>query len=364
MGWLGRHGAHSKPRAASDLESLSSIEIGERLRLVAQGQPVPGLDSKRPLNEQLETLCLSARSSLEERERDEGWRLGVCRLGDAWASLGCDDEALEAFSLAAEVSPDPLDRARIGLDRALALGRLGRFEEAVEACEEAAEEAGERDPSLRARCELRRGGALLETHAHKDAIAACISAREVFVAGGEPVEAARCDMLQAIALARLGYPVKAIGIFEITSKSFRRHGEHVDAAVCILNRGAALGNLFRRKQDDVVEYVRARAPIVNERHIDPSQALVWAIGGFVQATDIFRAYGREDHLKSCTHLLEIGLRTLMLYRPNVRSWERYSVCFADQYHENYHKLLEESVEPMVASDRAAGLADGHCAVRC
>ena len=363
MGWLGRLGSRSKGGGGCDFDSLSSAAMAERVRGIMSGDVIPGIDQKRPLNEQLEALYLSVRASLENRERDQDWVAAVLALGDAWTAIGCDEEAVQAFCLASEALGDSLEGARTHLCRALVLARLGRFEEAVEASDRARSLAEDRDALLQARCDLARGGAFLEMHALKDAISACIAAREIFAGSDMPLEAARCDMFQGIALARLGYPVKAIAVFETTSRSFRRHGEHVDAAVCLLNRGAALGNLTRRNQDEALAYVKARARLVNERRGDISLTVVWAMGSFVQAKDIFAGYDRQDHLKSCEHLFSTGLRTLMFYRPGVRSSERYAVSFADHYHEQYHKFLEAGDEPMVACDHAAGLADTFSAVR-
>ena len=357
MGWLGRLGSRSKGGGGCDFDSLSSAAVAERVLGIMAGDSIPGIDQKRPLNEQLETLYLSVRASLENRERDQDWVTAVLALGDAWTAIGCDEEAVQAFCLAAGALGDSLEGARTHLSRALVLARLGRFEEALGASDLARAIAGDRDALLTARCDLARGGAFLEMHALKDAISACIAAREVFASNDMLLDAARCDMLQGIALARLGYPIKAIAVFETTSRSFRRHGEHVDAAVCLLNRGAALGNLTRRNHEEVLAYVKARARQVNERRSDISLTLVWAMGSFVQAKDIFAGYDRQDHLTSCEHLFSTGLRTLMFYRPGVRSSERYGASFVDHYHEQYHKFLEAGDEPMVACDHAAGLAD-------
>jgi hypothetical protein len=363
MGWLGRLGSRSKGKGGFDFDALSCAEMVDRVRSIAAGEDIPGLDQKRPLNEQLESILLEARTSLEGRPRDGDWVSAMLALGEAWTALSCDEEALNAFCLSSEVLGSCPEGAHVHLRRALALGRLCRFEETVEAGDLALSLSAGSDPVLEARCNLARGGALLELHALKQAISACIAAREVFADQGLPLEAARCDMYQGIALARLGYPVKAIAVFETTSRSFRRHGEHVDAAVCILNRGAALGNLIRRKPDDVMGYVKARAQQVNERRCDPSLTLVWAMGCFVQARDTFMSFKKEDHIRSCEHLAATGLRNLVLYRPAVRSTERYSLAFVEQYHEHYHKLLEAGDEPMVASDHASSLADSFSAVR-
>jgi hypothetical protein len=363
MGWLGRLGARSKDKGGFCFDALASIEVAERVRSIAAGEAFPGLDQKRPLNEQLESLLMGARTTLAERDRDRDWAYAMLALGEAWTAVACDDEALDAFSLAAETLGKGVEGARVHLSRALVLARLGRFEESVEAGDLGASLSEGADNVLEARCNLARGGALLELHSLKPAINACIAAREVFAGQGLPLEAARCDMYQGIALARLGYPVKAVAVFETTSRSFRRHGEHVDAAVCMLNRGAALGNLVRRNHEEVMSYVKARAQQVNERRSDPSLTLVWAMGSFVQARDVFTSFGREDHLESCVHLTATALRNLMLHRAAVRSQERYAATFVEQYHEQYHKWLEAGDDPMVASDHAAGLADSFSAVR-
>ena len=152
------------------------------------------------------------------------------------AELGLRQKAFADYELAEGMARDSLDIASVRLNRAILLKRLGRYTEALVACDQAEETFMEETRTIDiARCSLTRAGRWTRW-AESSRPEENTKAANLYASRGLDVKAALCWMQHAEMLLELRRYTEAEAMSGTVARIFEQHGKVVDQAAACLSR--------------------------------------------------------------------------------------------------------------------------------